>query len=354
MNDNPNISDNIDNINDNIKENNKFLVTPLHHTSWRDLIEKYIDEKNINVLELSDNMYSLDLENLDFEAENIKVVVIGHLFGKDFDLEILAEMKKKHNFLVIEDRVQGGTADIPFSHDCIDLSFYSMGMDKRPCALGGGYVNIRKSDSNNNIFQKMMNRMKELPVQTRWHRFKDLVKKIPTYAIYSYQSVYKYTAWIMSWRGMDLASSVQYYRKQNPGFSHNNYMMRPHPSLQWSMKQNRINHREIEKRLNQNFNFFYRYIRLDYVPWLQQSSNTLTMYNTVYIPCEELKLKLQDLKRYKIAYLPNPTWKVLNVAPPKYHDFAKNLVYLPSLYHMNLVDMQYLSAILNKKSNANL
>ena len=53
------------------------------------------------------------------------------------------EKKNNPNMVIIEDRVQGGSLDKPFSHECVDLSFYSMGMDKRPCALGGGFVNIR-------------------------------------------------------------------------------------------------------------------------------------------------------------------------------------------------------------------
>ena len=100
----------------------------------------------------------------DTELQKIDVIIITHMFGLDFDLLYIEDVKNKYNWLVIEDRVQGGTVDNPFSHPIVDLGFYSMGMDKRPCSLGGGFVNIRKNRSD--IRDKMLALLESLPAET--------------------------------------------------------------------------------------------------------------------------------------------------------------------------------------------
>ena len=71
------------------------------------------------------------------------------------------------------------------------------------------------------------------------------------------------------------------------------------------------------------------------------------MYNTIYLNSNTRVNKLQQFRDYKIAYLPNPTWKVLQVAPPTYQEFCDGLVYLPCLYHMTQDEMRLLASIVN-------
>lgn len=337
------------------ESNVNYLISPLHHTSWKNLIEKYIDPEKIKILELNNSMNGLP-ENISQNPEMIEklektdIVILTHLFGQDFDLSILADLKEKYDFIIIEDRVQGGSVDKPFSHPCVDMSFYSMGMDKRPCSLGGGYVNINKHCKySQKILDAMLLTLNGLPHQSKWARFTDLIKKIPTYAIYSYQSVTKMTSWLLSWRGMDLPTAVQFYRQKNPGFSHHNYMWQPHPSLQSNMIKNKLNYKPIEKRMRKRYGYFYTLLKLEYIPWFRRYETPLTMYNTIYIPPDEINLKLAYFQKHKMAYLPNPTWKVLSQAPTRYHDFSQGLVYLPCLYHMKPVEINYLSSLVNAK-----
>ena len=46
------------------KEGTHFGITPIHHTSWRNLIEKYLQEEQITVIDLDMRMSHLDLMNL--------------------------------------------------------------------------------------------------------------------------------------------------------------------------------------------------------------------------------------------------------------------------------------------------
>ena len=61
-----------------------------------------------------------------------------------------------------------------------------MGMDKHPNALGGGFINIRNNAKNKKLIEYVKTRLYELPKETRYDRFKDLIKKIPTFLIYNY------------------------------------------------------------------------------------------------------------------------------------------------------------------------
>ena len=333
----------------------KYGITPIHHTSWRDIIQKYISNDNITVIELNEAKSALDLDKVDESAlEEIKVVIITHLFGLDFDLSCLEKYKEKYNWLVVEDRVQGGTVDSPFSHPVVDMSFYSMGMDKRPCALGGGFVNIRKGKEE--MREAILQTLYQLPKETFWSRCWGMIQKIPTYALYTYRPVYGFISGILPWFGITLSTAVQSYRKNNPGFTHHNYLLKPHPALQTSMYRNNLNYQEIESRLRAKFSFFYQLINLEYIPWVNyerikgkptSAGVSLTMYNTIFLKPEIKEEKLYILEKFKVAYLPNPTWKVLQVAPPTYQEFCDGLVYLPSLYHMNQDEMRYLSTVIN-------
>ena len=102
--------------------------------------------------------------------------------------------------------------------------------------------------------------------------------------------------------------------------------------------------------------FFYRFLNLDFIPWVNydrikdtktSKGISLTMYNTIFLKQELKEKKLADFKKFNLAYLANPTWKVLQVAPSRYQDFCNGLVYLPCLYHMSEMDIQYLSSIVN-------
>ena len=344
----------------NMKDDKKqFGISPIHHTSWRDIIQKYIPSEKITILELNSKMSEIAIDKLEeTEFEKIDIVICTHMFGLDFDLSCLETLKEKYNWLVIEDRVQGGTLETPFSHPVVDLSFYSMGMDKRPCALGGGYVNIRKG--NEDIKNKILASLEELPLESRWCRMFSLIQKIPTYALYSYQSVFSVVCGILPMIGVSLSSAIQGYRKKNPGFSHHNYLLKPNPALQTTMKRNKINYIEIEKCLRKKYNYFYSNLNLEYIPWVNyeriknsqgKSAVSLTMYNTIFIKPENKEHTLSEFKKMKIPYLPNPTWKVLQVAPPTYQEFCDGLVYLPCLYHMERIDMEYLRCVVNYASN---
>ena len=98
---------------------------------------------------------------------------------KPITLTDINKQKEKYNFIIIEDRVQGGSLDKPFSHECVDLSFYSMGMDKRPFALGGGFVNIK--NKHNELISDLIDF--ELKPESNFERFKNLIKKFPTILI---------------------------------------------------------------------------------------------------------------------------------------------------------------------------
>lgn len=118
-------------------------MTPVNHSSFIKITERYIKPENLEILELTQNYNKLDEKCLS-SLKKVDVIVITHLFGNDLNVEGLNEYKKKNKCLIIEDRVQGGIYDEPFSNDVIDVSLYSMGMDKRPISLGGGYLHVKK------------------------------------------------------------------------------------------------------------------------------------------------------------------------------------------------------------------
>ena len=47
------------------KEGTHFGITPIHHTSWRDLIQKYLGKEQITIIDLDIRMSHLDLVKLE-------------------------------------------------------------------------------------------------------------------------------------------------------------------------------------------------------------------------------------------------------------------------------------------------
>jgi hypothetical protein len=304
-----------------------FAITPIHHTSWRNIIQKYINNDNISIIELNDKMNNLE----DKDYSNIDFIIISHLFGQDFDMEYIAKQKEKYNFIIIEDRVQGGSLDKPFSHECVDLSFYSMGIDKRPCSLGGGFVNIK--NKHNELISDLIDF--ELKPESNFERFKNLIKKFPTILIYNYSWFYKIIFYLSYYIfNNNLVDSIKYYRKKNPGFEHDDYMKEPSNALNLSMFQNKNNYIEIEKNMIDKYTRFFNMITIDKKEnnfmWMK-NSKPLTLYNNIYINNNEL---INRFNKDNIPYVQNPTWKTLDLSNEKYNEFINNMYYLPCLYNM--------------------
>ena len=88
-----------------VKKNDNLTIvtTPIHHTSYRNIIEKFVKPENIHIIKMNKNYNKI--ENLP-GVDKCDVVIITHLFGQDLILEDFTDFKNKHNCLFVEDRVQ--------------------------------------------------------------------------------------------------------------------------------------------------------------------------------------------------------------------------------------------------------
>lgn len=324
-------------------------TTPLHHTSFRDVIEKYVKPENIHIIELNENYNGLGKIP---EIEKCDIVVITHLFGQDMDLSQLSAFKEKHKCIIIEDRVQGGSLDLIFSHKVADISLYSMAMDKRPIALGGGFLYI------DNKFDKIISGFKDaiqkLPEEKLRTRFRELLKKIPTYLLYNKRVVLFIFIRILNLLSIfnnkiTLLNFGKYYRKTNPGFSRGYFMYKPSQGLLKSMYENFHKHKEIEDLYNKKYGFFIKCLSPKIVslffPWYI-GNPSLTPYNTILLDGSLVDQFLLFLDEDNIAGIANPTYKLFNFSyesESMYKKFNSGIVYLPSLVNMSKDEMVLLS-----------
>ncbi|MHA1397781.1 MAG: hypothetical protein ACTSSF_08750, partial [Candidatus Heimdallarchaeaceae archaeon] len=239
-----------------LKEDLVLATTPLHHTSFRNIIEKYVKPENIKIIELNDK-YN-EIVKLP-ETERCDLIVVTHLFGQDLDLSVLTDFKKKHKCIIIEDRVQGGSLDKGFSSDSVDVAFYSMGMDKRPIALGGGFIYIKNSCES--LIQASINTIKNLPKERRINRFLELIKKVPTFLFYNSRLFIYLTIKFLRFlhffnKRITLLSFTNRYRTANPGFSHHKYMFYPSKPLFKSIYKKIDRCMKIEQKLSEKHSQF--------------------------------------------------------------------------------------------------
>lgn len=327
---------------------NKITATGLQHTSFKNIINKYIHNNDLDVFEYSDNIKGIQKRNI-----NSDLVLITHLFGQDLNIDFLKQEKKNNpNMVIIEDRVQGGTLNKIFSNDFIDVSIYSMGMDKRPNSMGGGFINIRNIEKNQLLINYLIAKTRTLKKETRFQRFIDLCKKIPTFFIYNYNLftfplIYAISIFKNIYPNIDTFKITSNYRNINPGFNHDNYMKQPSYPLLKSIKENINNHLKIESiqavKNNKYMNMLSDNIKNNNYPWYN-GTNLLTNYNTIYLTSNKIINFINMCNKKNICIIKNPTYKSLN---ENHQTLCNNLIYLPSLNTLNDKEMNSLVKILD-------
>ena len=324
-------------------------VTPMHHTSYRNIIENYVKPDNLHVLPMNDEYNGLgkipDLEKCD-------VIVITHLFGQDMDLSPLKKLKEKHNCVIIEDRVQGGSLNEIFSNEIVDIAIYSMGMDKRPIALGGGYIYIKNNYEK--IIADFLELYNSLPTEKTRTRLKELIKKIPTYMLYNYRPfLYLFIRMLNLLhffnKDISLLSITKSYRKNNPGFIRSGFMLKPSNGLMKSMVENSRNYQNMEVLFTKKYAQFTNYLSPKiieyYLPWYKKGVFSLSNYNTIHVEEHLVDTFMEFMDDYNISTLPNPTYKLFNKSYKgdiKDIKFNNGIVYLPSTANITREEMEYL------------
>ncbi|TFG20744.1 MAG: hypothetical protein EU530_02295 [Promethearchaeota archaeon] len=329
-------------------ENLIVATTPLHHTSWRDGIEKFVKHENIHIIDVNDSLNGLEkFPNID----KCDLVIITHQFGQDFDLNGLDEFKKKTGAIVMEDRVQGGTQEIKFSSPLADITLYSMAMDKRPIALGGAFLYMRKE--NKEIAEAIIKMIASYPPEPIRKRFIDLLKKIPTYLLYNKKRVTYIFLKTIQMLKLNLLDFTNTYRKKNPGFERNNFTLKPSKGLMKSMSQHYYDYRNMENLYEEKHMLFRSYLSDDIIrrffPWYRDAG--LTPYNTIYVDEKFVKKFLKFMNRSYVCIIWNPTYKMFNFDYPgkeKHQKFHDGIIYLPCLATMSHEEIRYLADRITK------
>ena len=332
------------------KEDLVIVTTPLHHTSFRNIIELFVKPENIHIIKM--NKSYNNIESLP-EVDNCDLVIITHLFGQDMKMSNFENFKNKHNCIFIEDRVQGGKI-LNNQNKIFDVSFYSCGMDKRPVALGGGFVNIKQSNQElNELIDYIHNQTNSYKEETSLERFLFLVKKFPTFLLYNCKPFIFLFIKILNFMNLSLLDFAMYYRKSNPGFAHDGYLKKPSNALLKSIHDQYYNMSCIENLYEEKFNrlkeMMDEELMKKYLIW-ENNNKLLTPYNTFHIDLDRMKEFCTFMKDSNICVVKNPTYKIFNHQYKSKEvdvEFNNSLVYMPSLGNMTDTEMKYLCHKLN-------
>jgi dTDP-4-amino-4,6-dideoxygalactose transaminase len=312
-------------------------------------MERYVKPKNINIIDL--NKSYTGVEGVP-DVDRCDIIVVTHLFGQDMDLSKLKKFKEKHNCLVIEDRVQGGYYDKKFSDDIVDISIYSMAMDKRPIAMGGGYMYIR--NDHNKIIKDLIRLIDELPREKSRKRFNDLLKKIPTILLYNSRSFLFSFLSVLNLlsrfnKNINILNVSKGYRKGNPGFSRVGYMLKPSRGLLKSMYENFHKYEEVEEIYSKKYDYFIKQfppkLVKTFFPWYKGHAY-LTPYNTILINEHLVDDFLEFFRDNDMSSLPNPTYKLFNHSyknEERYKKFNNGITYIPCTVNMSIDEITFLT-----------
>ena len=320
------------------------LVTPIHHTSFVRILERHVKPQNIIVLEMCDNYTKIAR----VPERRADVCVVTHLFGRDIDLSALEAYARAHaECLILEDRVQGGTLATQRSSDLVDVSMYSCGMDKLPCALGGGYGHF--SDRVAWLERRARAIIEQYPCETEWSRLVCLLKKVPTYALYNTRAAPRLLTILLKVFRINLDGFVQSYRRRNPGFAHEGYNLNPSAHLRDAMlaaTRTSCTWQPWETLFLRASRLFNTVIDRSLLP---HAHGARTPYNTIVARCPHTLVR--ELSNRYVPCLRNPTYATFSIEYEGRRDcvaFLERIVYVPCLATLTNDEICALASLLNR------
>lgn len=318
----------------NITKNNNNLiigVSPIHHTSFKNIIENNFKKENIYIFDFDNYKQKIIIPD-EIKNINLDLIVITHLWGKYLDID---EIKNNYkDTLIVEDVILGGKFKEEFNNNS-DLLFHSCGMDKRPSSIFGGYVHI--NNRNKNIKNNMINSINNLPEPTNYEILKKITDTLLLYLIYNIRIIQNSIKLFLNLSKINLTNTIAYIRKNKPGFEHNNYMKRPTNNMIHIMKSifnTEGNTEELFILKNKTFlSQFNDAERLEYFPWNKNIEDSCLPYNPIYIHKNEQSNFIKYFEKNNICILKNPTYKTFD-GNSDIQLFLDNIIYLPCLYNL--------------------
>ena len=299
--------------------------------------------------------------------------IITHIIGFDFDISLIEKHKKQHTHLIVlEDRCQGGSLQKPFSSDCVDIALYSTGMDKRPIALGGGFAIFRAGNDDrkgaaprakqrlvlSKLYKQVCADLDSLPVERCSSRILDICSKLPTYFIYNCRPflcvrLHTLTFCKTHFGFPGLCDLAFRYRKTNPGFSHDGFMLRPSNGLLISMKTHMSSYESIESLIIIVFSEFTSAMGNDiarlFMPWYQ-GQVSLSIYNAVFVHPHLVCVFVLFMEERGVTCMKNPTYdsSMLPCSSPVGKLLIEGYVLLPYLSAMRISEVKRLAGYLKE------
>lgn len=323
----------------NIKNDQKYRnkdinigVTPIHHTSFRDIIENNFPKENIHIFDIDEEYGNISIPD---DKKNIEydIIVVTHLWGKYLNIDDIKKKCKKA--LVIEDVVLAGKFKKEFNNNS-DLLFHSCGMDKRPCSIFGGYVHIK--NEHQDIIENMVTSINNLELPTKKEIFKKIYDTTILYLLYNIRFIQNITKLVIYSTGYKLSDIIQQIRKNKPGFEHSNYMKCPTHlmiKINESIYDTQSKTEDLFIRKNRLFlSQFSKNNQKKYFPWNSNNIDSCLPYNAIYIDQIYHQKIINYFDSINTCIIKNPTYKTFNHSDEKINKFLNNILYLPCLYNL--------------------
>ena len=141
-----------------------------------------VQHHKLRVVPVDMDMDTLDPDMAMMErlvTQRTVAVLVAHLYGRVINMEPVLALAQKHNLVVIEDRAECFSGFSQVGDPRSDISLFSFGIIKFSTSFGGGIAKVRDQK----VYEQMLAKHKQYPVQTCSMYLKKVLKYIPLYSI---------------------------------------------------------------------------------------------------------------------------------------------------------------------------
>ena len=272
----------------------------------------------------------------------VGLVLVTHVLGEPLRMDALVAWANRHGVPVFEDCAQGGWLHDYRGHPGATYVGWSCGVDKIPCAMGGGFVLTRAGEA-----EALRARVGAYPVEARAARQQTLVLELGRRFMLTTRSgltlMWRLLCFVSGKSGVELLQSI---RNNGTGFVHSDFRKRPSDWMASAVVANA--HPARSEALVRRFRTGYACLHARFPALFTAETAVFNNYLLLTVPAGMMRADaMRHLCANGVLCVAAQTWMVADGRDaPRAAALVERYVWLPTLHVARDAELDAMSAAL--------